>query len=62
MTGIVRAWLSLMATAPSRDPANGWFADWAKAGADKEAALANPALFPAAFRENATLRAAILRD
>jgi fructuronate reductase len=62
MTGIVRAWLSLMATAPSRDPANGWFADWAKAGADKEAALANPALFPAAFRENATLRAAILGD
>lgn len=60
MAGIVRAWLTLMATTPSRDPANAWFADWTKAGADKAAALDNPALFPDAFRRDARLRAAIL--
>jgi hypothetical protein len=49
-----------MATRPSRDPANVWFAAWAKAGADKAAALDNPALFPPFFREHAGLRAAIL--
>jgi fructuronate reductase len=61
MAGVVRAWLALMATAPSRDPANGWFADWAKAGADTGAALDTPALFPDAFRSDTRLRAAILR-
>ncbi|HEU0095656.1 MAG TPA: hypothetical protein VFQ52_04325, partial [Rhizomicrobium sp.] len=60
MATIVRAWLALMATTPSRDPANVWFAGWAKAGADKAAALDNAALFPDAFRRNAQLRAAIL--
>jgi fructuronate reductase len=60
MAAAVRAWLRLMATAPSRDPANAWFADWAKAGADIAAALDNAALFPAPFREDAKLRAAIL--
>jgi fructuronate reductase len=60
MAGIVRAWLTLMAATPSRDPANGWFADWAKSGADHAAALDNPALFPTAFREDARLRQAIL--
>jgi fructuronate reductase len=62
MAAIVRAWLDLMATSPSRDPANGWLADWAKAGADKAAALDNPALFPDAFRRDARLRAAILNS
>src|SRR6201999_4194825 len=47
MAKVVRAWLELMATNPSRDPANAWFADWAKTGADKARALANEALFPA---------------
>ncbi len=60
MAGIVRAWLTLMATAPSRDPANAWFAEWAKNGADFGAALDNPALFPDAFRSDARLRAALL--
>ena len=55
---IIAAWLDLMATTPSRDPANDWFAAWAKAGADKAAALDNPALFPDIFRSDAKLRAA----
>jgi len=62
MAKIVRAWLALMATAPSRDPAHAWFADWAGAGADFAAALDNPALFPDAFRREPRLRAAILND
>lgn len=62
MAAIVRAWLNLMATTPSRDPANAWLADWAKAGADKAAALDNPALFPDAFRRDTRLRAAILNS
>jgi fructuronate reductase len=62
MAAIVRAWLDLMATAPPRDPANAWLAAWAKAGADKAAALDNPALFPDAFRRDARLRAAILNN
>lgn len=60
MAGTVRAWLALMATAPARDPANSWFADWARNGADPGAALDNPALFPDAFRGDVRLRAAIL--
>jgi fructuronate reductase len=60
MAQIVRAWLELMATTPSRDPANAWFADWARAGADKAKALDNPALFPAPFREDTRLRLAVL--
>lgn len=62
MAAVVRAWLMLMATAPSRDPANAWFADWTKVGADFAVALDNPALFPAPFRQDARLRAAILID
>lgn len=62
MAAIVRAWLNLMATTPSRDPANAWLADWAKAGADKAVALDNPALFPDAFRRDTRLRAAILNS
>ena len=60
MAAIVRAWLELMATSPSRDPANVWLADWAKAGADKAIALDNPALFPDVFRHDARLRSAVL--
>ena len=60
MAAIVRAWLELMATSPSRDPANVWLADWAKAGADKAIALDNPALFPDVFRNDARLRSAVL--
>ena len=62
MAAVARAWLMLMATAPSRDPANAWFADWTKAGADFGKALDNPALFPAPFRQDARLRAALLID
>jgi fructuronate reductase len=62
MAKVVRAWLDLMATTPSRDPANAWLADWAKAGADKAVALGNPALFPALFRSDARLRRAILEN
>ena len=61
MAGVVRAWLDLMATAPARDPANDWLAAWTRAGADKAQALDNPALFPAAFRDDARLRAAVLK-
>jgi len=57
---VIAAWLDLMATRPSRDPANVWFAAWAKSGADKAAALDNAALFPDIFRSDARLRAAIL--
>ena len=57
---VIAAWLDLMATSPSRDPANVWFAAWAKAGADKAAALDNAALFPPLFREHIELRTAIL--
>ncbi len=60
MAQVVRAWLDLMATTPSRDPANAWFAGWAKAGAHREQALDNPALFPSAFREHIQLRRAVL--
>lgn len=59
---VIAAWLDLMATAPSRDPARDWFAAWAKAGADKAMALDNPALFPALFREHPQLRAAICKS
>ncbi len=58
---VISAWLDLMATTPSRDPANDWFAAWAKAGADKAKALDNPALFPDIFRSDRELRGAILR-
>lgn len=61
MAAVVRAWLKLMATVPSRDPANDLLSDWARSGADIAAALDNPALFPAAFRADARLRDAILR-
>jgi fructuronate reductase len=61
MAAIVRAWLDLMATQPPRDPANTWLAEWASAGADKAKVLDNPALFPALFRSDARLRAAILK-
>jgi fructuronate reductase len=57
---VVAAWLDLMATRPSRDPANVWFAAWARSGADKAAALDNPTLFPDIFRSDAKLRTAIL--
>jgi fructuronate reductase len=57
---VVAAWLDLMARRPSRDPANDWFAAWARAGADKAAALDNPVLFPDLFREQTSLRGAIL--
>jgi fructuronate reductase len=60
MAAIIRAWLKLMATSPSRDPANAWLAEWARAGADIAKALDNEALFPGAFRRDARLRAAIL--
>jgi fructuronate reductase len=60
MAAAVRAWLQLMAANPSRDPANGWFLEWAKTGADKARALDNEALFPALFRSDARLRRAIL--
>jgi fructuronate reductase len=60
MAQVVRAWLDVMATAPPRDPANAWFAEWVRAGADKAKALDNPALFPAPFRSDARLRAAVL--
>ena len=60
MAKVIRAWLDLMATAPSRDPANAWLADWAKAGADRKAALDNPTLFPAIFRSDKRLRDSIL--
>ena len=57
---VTAAWLDLMAKKPSRDPANDWFAAWAKAGADKAVALDSPALFSPLFREHPDLRAAIL--
>lgn len=60
MADVARAWLDLMATRPSRDPANAWFTEWAKAGADKAVALDNPTLFPGIFRNNARLRTAVL--
>jgi fructuronate reductase len=60
ITKIISAWLDLMAARPSRDPANDWFAAWARAGAGKAAALDNAALFPPIFREHTPLRAAIL--
>ena len=61
MAAVVRAWLALMASAGRpRDPANAWLADWAKAGADNAKALDNEALFPAPFRRDTRLRAAIL--
>lgn len=59
---VVAAWLDLTATRPSCDPANDWFTAWARAGADKAAALDNPALFPDIFRSNAKLRAALLQS
>jgi fructuronate reductase len=60
MGKIVRAWLDLMATNPSRDPANAWLAEWANAGADKAKALDNAAPFSDIFRNDVRLRNAIL--
>jgi fructuronate reductase len=61
MARVVRAWLDLMATPQRpRDPADGWLADWARAGADTAGALNNEALFPDTFRHDRALRAAIL--
>ncbi|HZQ41376.1 MAG TPA: mannitol dehydrogenase family protein [Rhizomicrobium sp.] len=60
LAGVIAAWLELMATRPSRDPANDWFAAWAKSGADKATALDDPTLFPDIFRSDAKSRAAIL--
>jgi fructuronate reductase len=60
MAAVVRAWLDFMARTSSRDPSNGWFAAWAKAGADKSKALDNEILFPAPFRSDQRLRRAIL--
>jgi fructuronate reductase len=61
MARVVRAWLDLMAApARPRDPANAWFADWARTGADKAAALDNEALFGDPFRSDTGLRRAIL--
>ena len=62
MARVVQAWLALMATSPSRDPANSWFAQWAAAGADHASALDNPTLFPDTFRKDTRLRAALLTD
>jgi fructuronate reductase len=63
MAAIVRAWLDVMAGAnPPRDPAGGWLSGWARAGADKAQALDNAALFPAPFRSDARLRAAVLEN
>jgi fructuronate reductase len=59
MAAIVQAWLTLMATEPVCDPANAWFTRWAKCGADRAAALDNVRLFPAPFRSDPQLRAAI---
>lgn len=58
LAAIVRAWLLFMAKTPCRDPHRGWLAQWARAG--DHPALDNPALFPAAFRSDAHLRAAVL--
>jgi fructuronate reductase len=60
MAAVVQAWLQLMATNPSRDPAKDLLAQWARAGADKAKALDNPALFPNIFRNDSRLRRAIL--
>ncbi len=61
MAGIVRAWLMLMAKPDRpRDPHADWFTRWASAGADLGTALDNDAIFPAAFRNDARLRTAIL--
>jgi fructuronate reductase len=60
MAAVIRAWLDLMATRPSRDPANAWLAQWARAGADKARVLDNETLFPPIFRSDTRLRAAIL--
>jgi len=62
MGRIVQAWLQLMATDPSRDPAKDWFEQWAKAGADKATALDNETLFPDFFRTEQRLRGAVLAD
>ncbi len=61
MAKVIRAWLEMMATKPSRDPANAWLADWARAGADRAKALDNPALFPEMFRRDIRLRDIILK-
>lgn len=61
MAAIIRAWLELMATRPSRDPMNVWLAQWAGEGADKALALDNATLFPEVFRTNNGLRRQILQ-
>jgi fructuronate reductase len=60
LAAVVRAWLSFMARTPSKDPQGALLAQWAKAGADPAQALDNPALFPAPFRTDPTLRGAVL--
>ena len=60
MATIVRAWLALMATSPSRDPAQHWWAAWSHDGADIAVALDNEALFPPPFRTTLRLRSSII--
>lgn len=60
MAQLVRDWLIFMARTPSRDPANDWLSDWARAGGDLSRALDDPHLFPAPFRDDPRLRQAVL--
>jgi fructuronate reductase len=60
LASIVRAWLALAASGAVKDPQAPRLAQWAAAGRDMAAALDDPALFPAPFRAEPPVRAAIL--
>jgi fructuronate reductase len=56
---VVRGWLALGAQGRLNDPEAQRLADWGRAGADLDAALDDPRLFPDAFRAESALRRAM---
>jgi fructuronate reductase len=56
---VVRGWLKLGGEGRLRDPQSDRLAAWGRAGASLDAALDDPALFPAEFRTDPALRRAM---
>jgi len=62
LASVVRAWLNLAGDGVVKDPQGVRLAKWAAAGRDMAAALDDALLFPAPFRADPAIRAALLRE
>jgi fructuronate reductase len=60
LAGVVRAWMDFVRAPGIKDPEAARLAAWAAAGANPEALLGDPTVFPDAFRTEASLRKALL--